>query len=320
MRNKLIINILVNFIVLALVGPNNLLAGDELYYKLARSCAEWTLRQDAYFSFFDKQMSEMVTKLSAENSQLHGHEKVVTEIYQESMRDFLTKINALEKTWDVAAKKFMAEFSENELSKVNEYQNKKVGNEFFETDEGKKWDRKAETILQSAVDDVRQSFAKGFNYDIYLKVVQDKFDLFESRGQKIPDFLVRPKNLRSYNPTDEGTALFAIFESTPKNSEQTEFTIKSEQPLMVVYSLQDCTLNKDNKGVNIRLNKNDAKALAELTRKFKGKILLLKATDTVMEGMRIVEPIENGYLEFKYPDSAQVAEYLRKRYRMAEFK
>ena len=90
--------------------------------------------------------------------------------------------------------------------------------------------------------------------------------------------------------------------------------------MLVVSTVSDLVLAKDGKGVLIRLNAKDTRAFAELTGKFQGKVLFIVCTDKIIEGMRIIAPIEDGYLGFKHPDSAPVAEYLRKRFRIGEFK
>jgi hypothetical protein len=44
------------------------------------------------------------------------------------------------------------------------------------------------------------------------------------------------------------------------------------------------------------------------------------ATDDVMEVMHITAPIEDGHIGFKYPEAASMAEQLRRRLHIAEFK
>jgi hypothetical protein len=121
-------------------------------------------------------------------------------------------------------------------------------------------------------------------------------------------------------PGDSDAPLFEIFEALPMQSERPKVTFELTQPLLVVSSVGELILARDNKGVLIRLNEKDAKIFAELTRKFEGRMLILKTSDDLFEVMRITAPIEDGYLGFKYPQQAAIAEYLRKRFRIAEFK
>ena len=85
-------------------------------------------------------------------------------------------------------------------------------------------------------------------------------------------------------------------------------------------SANQLPLAKDGKGVLIRLNERDTKVFAELTRKFQGRILFVQCTKTLIEGMRITAPIEDGCVEWRHPRPAEVAAYLRKRFRIGEFK
>jgi len=121
-------------------------------------------------------------------------------------------------------------------------------------------------------------------------------------------------------PVDSDAPLFEIFEAIPIQADHPKVTFEPTQPLLVVSSIRDLNLARDNKGVMVGLNEKDTKTLAELTRKFEGRMLILKTTNDIIEVMRIAAPIEDGYLGFKHPLQAAVAEYLRKRFRIAEFK
>jgi hypothetical protein len=213
--------------------------------------------------------------------------------------------------WDKAARQFTSEFSESELVSVRAYQQRKTGKEFLSTETGKKWLQKAEPIVRSAFEEVRQTIFHGSGYEAYRKAIKQKIALHEAQG-KLPAALVRadapPLELK---PADSDRALFQIFEGIPRNADKTNYTIDSTKPLLVVYTLRDMILAQDSKGVFLRLNEKDTKAFADLTKKFEGRVLFLQCTNELMEGMRITAPIEDGYLGFKHPQSAAVAEYAR---------
>ena len=64
----------------------------------------------------------------------------------------------------------------------------------------------------------------------------------------------------------------------------------------------------------------DAQKLAAITRKYTQGLLLLETENRVLDAMCVTAPITDGIIVFKYPDEATVAEYLRRRFRVGEFK
>jgi hypothetical protein len=100
----------------------------------------------------------------------------------------------------------------------------------------------------------------------------------------------------------------------------TGVTFDNKHPLLVVRSVSDLRLARDGKGVLITLMPADAQKFAAITRKYNQGLLLLEAENRVLEAMQIAAPITDGVLGFKYPDQAAVAEYLRRRFRVGEFK
>jgi hypothetical protein len=121
-------------------------------------------------------------------------------------------------------------------------------------------------------------------------------------------------------PFDPGTPVFRIFLPTPMKGDQSRLTFDNAHPLLVVSAVQDLRLADDRKSVQITLNADDARAFAILTRKHRGGDLLLESKGQVLEALHITAPSTNGVLSFKYPDDAVVADYLRKRFRIGEFK
>jgi hypothetical protein len=123
-------------------------------------------------------------------------------------------------------------------------------------------------------------------------------------------------------PVDAGTPLFRIFQALPSkaaqgNTKGPEVTLDDRHPLLVVWSVRDVRLASDRKGVVLTLIEKDRKTFAALTHKYKQGLLLLEAQGGVLEAIYITEPLENGVLEFRYPDDAAVAQYLRRRFKLA---
>jgi hypothetical protein len=311
------------FLICALLSvafAPSLYADEKSHYTIARDCVEYSLSSEDFFAFFDALTADSIKEQLVDNVRFRGYEKVTTEIHQQATREFLVKDKALESTWDKAARKLMLEFLETELLSVRDYQTRKTGKEFLETAAGKKWHEKAETIVRAAFEDVRHSVFEGSKYETYRHTVEEKIAQAEARG-KLPAGLIRsgapPTELK---PVDSQDPIFRIFEAVLKNEEKPAYAINDTKPLLAVSTLSDLIIARDGKGILIRLNESDTKAFAELTRKFQGQVLFVQCTGTLFEGMRITAPIEDGYIGWRHPRSAEVAEYLRKRFRIGEFK
>jgi len=158
-------------------------ADEQSHYKAAKDCAAFALPKEEYFKFTDKLMADMVQQQVKNSPKLHSHGEIIIKIYQEGTRDYLGKIGAIENIWDKAASKLMAEFSEKELQLVSDYQNQRTGKDFLNTETGRKWQEKAETIILDVVTEVRQSLDS--NDDLYGNTIQEKIDLYKSQG-KLP--------------------------------------------------------------------------------------------------------------------------------------
>jgi len=125
-------------------------------------------------------------------------------------------------------------------------------------------------------------------------------------------------------PTNPAPPIFRIFAPVPAKaqtrSEPDQLTFDNKHPLLVVRSVTDVVLGRDNKSVAIRLNPADAKQFAEITTAYKGRLLLLEANGQVLSALQITAPNVNGLIGFKHPEEGAVAQYLRRRFRLAEFK
>jgi hypothetical protein len=122
-------------------------------------------------------------------------------------------------------------------------------------------------------------------------------------------------------PPDSGAPLFRVFAAAPmKGSDEHRITFDEKKPLLVISALADIRLGRDKKSVLITLVGADARRFADLTRKYNHDLLVLEANGRVLEAMQVSDPVVNGVLEFKHPGDADVAQYLRKRFRLGEFK
>jgi hypothetical protein len=125
-------------------------------------------------------------------------------------------------------------------------------------------------------------------------------------------------------PTDPRTPLFRIFAPIPMKSAgiagPTGFTFDARHPLVVISSVSDVRLDRDRKGVTIVLTPEDARKFAALTRKYNQGLLLLEAEGRVLEAMQVTAPVTDGVIVFKHPDDASAAEYVRRRFRIGEFR
>ena len=125
-------------------------------------------------------------------------------------------------------------------------------------------------------------------------------------------------------PADTSRPLFRIFAPIPMklagSATRNQLTFDDKHPLLVVRSVSDVRLARDQKGVLITLTPADTKKFAEITRKNYQGLLLLEANGRMLEALYITAPIVNGMIGFKHPEEAEVAEYLRRRFRIAEFK
>ena len=125
-------------------------------------------------------------------------------------------------------------------------------------------------------------------------------------------------------PADPSTPLFRIFQALPKGEQQKsgapQITFDAKRPVLVVWSVRDLKIGPDHKSVLLVLTEKDRKIFAALTHKYNHSLLLLEAQGGVLEAIQITQPLENGTLEFSYPDDAAMAQYLRRRFKLGEFR
>jgi hypothetical protein len=161
-------------------------AGKGSHYSIARECAQLALPRADYQTYIDKLMADNVQEQVASSPRLHEHQAIIVKIYQESAREFLARTNAVDKMWDQAARKLAKQFSDAELRAVKGYLTRKTGREFLDTPTGKKWEREAERLVRSGVNDANETLRS--KYDLFVEIVQQKTDSYKAQG-KVPDDL-----------------------------------------------------------------------------------------------------------------------------------
>ena len=136
--------------------------------------------------------------------------------------------------------------------------------------------------------------------------------------------LVAAARAGELTPADSSTPLFRVFApvpiKTPIGASRESVTFDEKHPLLVVRSLSDLRVAGDKKSVLITLTPADATKFADITRKYNDRLLLLEAGGKILEAMHITAPIVDGIIGFKHPEQGPVAEYLRRRFRIAEFR
>jgi len=128
--------------------------------------------------------------------------------------------------------------------------------------------------------------------------------------------------LGDLRPTDSNAPIlqyFAPIEIAPRtgHSDAPNFTFDQRKPLLTITSVRQLIPLRDRKGVTIVLNEKDKQRYAELTRRFKGRLLICVAADNVISIGMITSPTENGMIEFSDARfTGNIAKYLRRRFDM----
>ena len=123
-------------------------------------------------------------------------------------------------------------------------------------------------------------------------------------------------------PTDSSAPVLQYFEPVqiaPKagHTDAPNFTFDGGKPLLTITSVRQVIPHRDGKGVTIALNDKDKKRYAELTRRFKSRLLICVAAADVISIEQITSPAENGMIEFSDTQyTGHIAKYLRHRFGM----
>jgi hypothetical protein len=104
---------------------------------------------------------------------------------------------------------------------------------------------------------------------------------------------------------------------TVGHTDAPNFTFDQGKPLLTITSLRQVIPHRDGKGVTIVLNEKDKQRYAELTRRFKSRLLICVAAPDVISIEQIASPADNGMIEFSDAHyTGHIAKYLRRRFGM----
>jgi hypothetical protein len=128
--------------------------------------------------------------------------------------------------------------------------------------------------------------------------------------------------LGDLKPSDSSAPIlqyFAPVQIAPRagHADAPNFTFDAGKPLLTITSVRQLVPPRDGKDVTIILNEKDKQRYAELTRRFKGRLLICVAAADAISIEQITSPAENGMIEFsdaRY--TGHIAKYLRRRFGM----
>ena len=128
--------------------------------------------------------------------------------------------------------------------------------------------------------------------------------------------------LGDLKPSDSSAPIlqyFAPVQIAPRagHADAPNFTFDAGKPLLTITSVRQLVPHRDGKDVTIILNEKDKQRYAELTRRFKGRLLICVAAADAISIEQITSPAENGMIEFsdaRY--TGHIAKYLRRRFGM----
>lgn len=123
-----------------------------------------------------------------------------------------------------------------------------------------------------------------------------------------------------FTPTEPEKPIFQLFAAEQIAGDHPKATYDDKKPLLSVFAVRDLQLAKDNKGVLIGMNDGDSRTFSTLTHQYTGGLLILVTPDDSVEVLHITAPIDDGYLGFRHPQEDAIATYLRKRFKLGEFK
>jgi hypothetical protein len=128
--------------------------------------------------------------------------------------------------------------------------------------------------------------------------------------------------LGDLKPSDSSAPIlqyFAPVQIAPRagHADAPNFTFDAGKPLLTITSVRQLIPHRDGKGVTIILNEKDKQRYAELTRRFKGRLLICVGEGDVVSIGPVTSVTENGMIEFSDArDTGHIAKYLRRRFGM----
>ena len=135
-------------------------------------------------------------------------------------------------------------------------------------------------------------------------------------------FSVIAATLGELKPSDSSAPILQYFAPvqiapTAGHEDAPNITFNQRKPLLTITSVRQLIPNRDGRGITIVLNERDKQRYSELTRQFRGRLLICVAASDVISVGVVTSPTENGMIEFSDArDTGHVAKYLRRRFGM----
>ena len=121
-------------------------------------------------------------------------------------------------------------------------------------------------------------------------------------------------------------ALYGPFDQKPDLSAVSK-VISGKKSALDVLGFREVVLADDDKGITIWLNEQDSRLLKNLAQKHPGRWLIAVAPPkdffvgpSAVALVSITPTVAGGYITFKHPECGSVAQSLRRRFRIAEFR
>lgn len=135
-------------------------------------------------------------------------------------------------------------------------------------------------------------------------------------------FSVLAAALGDLKPGDSSAPILQYFAPVqiaprPGHEDAPNLTFNQRKPLLTITSVRELIPGRDGRGVTIVLNEKDRQRYAEVTRQFRGRMLICVAASDVITVGVVTSPTENGMIEFSDArDTGHIAKYLRRRFGM----
>src|ERR1700739_111755 len=116
-------------------------------------------------------------------------------------------------------------------------------------------------------------------------------------------FVALTAALGDLKPSDSSTPILQYFAAVqiaprPGHEDAPNLPFNQRKPLLTITSVRQLIPGRDGRGVTIVLNEKDRQRYAEVTRQFRGRMLIcVGASDVISVGV-VTSPTENGMIEF----------------------
>ena len=109
-------------------------------------------------------------------------------------------------------------------------------------------------------------------------------------------------------------AVFSIYASGRGGGSGTKLYMEGDRPLMVISAVADVRVSSDRKMVRLTMTPADARKFVGVTRQHPNELIILVGRGRALQAVQVGAPVTDGVLEFRYPQEALAADYLKKRF------